>query len=109
MIYTHSTQQVSETTSHRITGLISSDDHVLCGDENGDLALRDLYTLHSLTTLPLQLPIQTLALTENKSHILAPLRSVHLFTSILTTFFVSYQKHLALLSDITSNLSGTAK
>ena len=78
MIHTHSTQKVSETTSHRITGLVSSDDHVLCGDENGDLALRDLYTLHSLTTLPLQLPIQTLALTENKSHILAPLRSVYL-------------------------------
>ena len=78
MIYTHSPQQVTETTSHRITGLVSSDDHVLCGDENGDLALRDLYTLHSLTTLPLQLPIQTLALTENKSHILAPLRSAYL-------------------------------
>ena len=78
MIHTHSEHQVSETTSHRITGLVSSDDHVLCGDENGDLALRDLYTLHSLTTLPLQLPIQTLALTENKSHILAPLRSVYL-------------------------------
>ena len=66
--------QVSETTSHRITGLVSSDDHVLCGDENGDLVLRDLYSLAVLTTLPLQLPIQTLALTDNKSHILAPLR-----------------------------------
>ena len=65
---------MSETTSHRITGLISSDDQVLCGDENGDLVLRDLYSLAVLTTLPLQLLIQTLALTENKSHILAPLR-----------------------------------
>ena len=64
----------SEKISHRITGLLSSGDRILCGDENGDLVLRDLYTMKELTTLPLQLPIQTLALTEGNSHILAPLR-----------------------------------
>ena len=60
--------------SHRITGLISSGDWVLCGDENGDLTLRDLYTMNIITSMPLQLPIQTLALTQGNSHILAPLR-----------------------------------
>jgi len=60
--------------SHRVTGLLSSGDHVLAGDENGDLSLRDLITLDTVTCLPLQLPIQTLALTTGNSHILAPLR-----------------------------------
>jgi len=64
----------SVTTSHRVTGLIASADRLLAGDENGDLVLRDLYTMEELTTLPLQLPIQTLALTEGNTHILAPLR-----------------------------------
>merc|ERR1719509_753388 len=64
----------SMTTSHRVTGLIASADRLLAGDENGDLVLRDLYTMEGLTTLPLQLPIQTLALTEGNTHILAPLR-----------------------------------
>ena len=36
--------------------------------------LRDLYSQASLTCLPLQLPIQTLALAQGNSHILAPLR-----------------------------------
>lgn len=60
--------------SHRVTGLLSSGDHVLAGDENGDLSLRDLISLQLVTCLPLQLPIQTLALTSGNSHILAPLR-----------------------------------
>ena len=74
MIYTHSEHQVSETTSHRITGLVSSDDHVLCGDENGDLTLLDMFTSNIIASVPLQLPIQTVSLTHGNTHILAPLR-----------------------------------
>ena len=47
---------------------------MLSGDENGDLALRDLLTLSQVTNVPLQTPVQTLALTQANTHILAPLR-----------------------------------
>jgi len=60
--------------SHRITGLLTSEDRILTGDENGDLVMRDLYSLNVITEIPLQLPVQTLALTVGNSHILAPLR-----------------------------------
>ena len=56
------------------SGLLSCHDFLLYGDENGDLSLRDLYTMKVITSLPLQLPIQTISLTQANSHILAPLR-----------------------------------
>ena len=55
-------------------GLLSCHDYLLYGDENGDLSLRDLYTMNEITSLPLQLPIQTISLTQANTHILAPLR-----------------------------------
>ena len=57
-----------------LAGLLSSGDCLLTGDENGDLTLRDLYTMTTLTSVPLQLPITSLALTRGNSHVLAPLR-----------------------------------
>ena len=48
----------STTAQHRLTGLLAEDCGLLCGDENGDLILRDQLTLQPLTSLPLQLPIQ---------------------------------------------------
>ena len=57
-----------------VPGLLSSDDCLLTGDENGDLVLRDLYTMAVLTSVPLQLPVTSLALTRGNSHVLAPLR-----------------------------------
>jgi len=60
--------------THRVTGLLSCHDYILYGDENGDLSMRDLYTINLVTSLPLQLPIQTISLTQGNSHILAPLR-----------------------------------
>ena len=57
-----------------ISGLLSCHDYLLYGDENGDLSMRDLYTINLVTSLPLQLPIQTISLTQGNSHILAPLR-----------------------------------
>ena len=49
-------------------------DVILAGDENGDLTLRDMLTLTQVTSVPLQLPIQTVTLTSGHTHILAPLR-----------------------------------
>ena len=57
-----------------LPGLLSSGDCLLTGDENGDLSLRDLYTMEVLNSVPLQLPITSLALTRGNSHVLAPLR-----------------------------------
>ena len=57
-----------------LTGLVCSGDNVLSGDENGDLVLRDLLTLSTMTSVPLQPPVQTLAITRANTHILAPLR-----------------------------------
>ena len=54
--------------------MLCSGDCVLSGDENGDLVLRDLFTLSTLTSVPLQTPVTTLALTMANTHILAPLR-----------------------------------
>ena len=59
---------------HQISGLVSSDDSLLYGDENGDLTLRDLFSSNIITSVPLQLPIQTVSLTTANTHILAPLR-----------------------------------
>jgi len=74
-VYTLNGRHLASTTiSHRVTGLVSSGDHILTGDENGDLTLLDLFTLQELKLLHLQLPVQTLALTRGNTHILAPLR-----------------------------------
>lgn len=39
--------------SCHLTGLLCSGDSILSGDENGDLVLRDLITLSTLTSVPL--------------------------------------------------------
>ena len=36
--------------------------------------LRDMFSLDTVTSVPLQLPVQALALTRANTHILAPLR-----------------------------------
>ncbi|XP_040571294.2 LOW QUALITY PROTEIN: neurobeachin-like protein 1 [Lepeophtheirus salmonis] len=64
----------SITSDHRITALLSSDDLLLSGDENGNLILRGLYNLEIIKELPLLLPISGVSLTSDNSHILVPLR-----------------------------------
>lgn len=59
---------------HRITSLVISEDHILTGDENGDLILRDLFTGEVLHSLPLHLPVQSACLCPDKTHLLVPLR-----------------------------------
>ena len=46
----------------------------MTGDENGDLVLRDLFTLEKLHSLPLHLPIQSILLAQGNTHALVPLR-----------------------------------
>ena len=46
----------------------------LVGDENGELVLRDLLTNEKLHSLPLHLPIQSMHILSDKSHLLVPLR-----------------------------------
>ena len=57
-----------------MAGLLSCHDCLLTGDENGALVLRDMFSLDTVTSVPLQLPVQALALTRANTHILAPLR-----------------------------------
>ena len=64
----------SSSVGHRITSLIVQDDFVFCGDENGDLVLRDLFTGDIIHSLPLHLPIQCVMLVPEQSHALVPLR-----------------------------------
>ncbi len=65
----------SDTVLHRITALLVADgDHVISGDENGDLVVRDLFTFEILHKLHLQLPIQGACLVSGNSHLLVPLR-----------------------------------
>ena len=67
------------------SGLLSCHDYLLYGDENGELSMRDLVTTNLVTSLPLQLPIQTISLTQGNSHILAPLRDGKLIVVGLTS------------------------
>jgi len=76
--------------THRVTGLASSGDYILTGDENGDLNLLDLFTLQNVKTLHLQLPVQTVALTRGNTHILAPLRDGKLIVVGLSGLPESY-------------------
>ena len=64
----------SSPVGHRITSLVVQDDFIFCGDENGDLILRDLFTGKTLHSLPLHLPIQAVMLVPGLSHALVPLR-----------------------------------
>ena len=64
----------SASVAHRITSVVTVDDFLMTGDENGDLMLRDLFTNEVLHSLPLHLPIQSLCLVTDKSHVLVPLR-----------------------------------
>ena len=72
---------------HRITSLKIADDFVLLGDENGDLVLRDLFTGEVLHSLPLHLPIQSVCIVPDQSHVLVPLRDGKLV--VVGTFPVS--------------------
>ena len=64
----------SSPVGHRITSLIVEDDYIFCGDENGDLVLKDLFTGNVIHSLPLHLPIQCVMVVPEKSHALVPLR-----------------------------------
>ena len=64
----------SSPVGHRITSLVVQDDFIFCGDENGDLILRDLFTGKTLHSLPFHHPIQAVMLVPGLSHALVPLR-----------------------------------
>jgi WD40 repeat protein len=64
----------SEAVAHRISALVVEDGFLLTGDENGDLVLRDLFTMERLHSVPLHLPVQTICLVAGNTHALVPLR-----------------------------------
>lgn len=76
---------------HRITSLIVQEDFIFCGDENGDLVLRDLFTGQIIHSLPLHLPIQCVMLVPEQSHALVPLRDGKLV--VVGTFHTSKRKN----------------
>jgi WD40 repeat protein len=60
---------------HRTTCLLVADrEHVIVGDENGELSVRDLFSGEVIHSLPLQLPIQSTCLVSRNSHLMVPLR-----------------------------------
>ena len=60
---------------HRTTSLLILDhEHILHGDENGEMSIRDLYTGEVIHSLNLQMPIQNACLTARNTHLLVPLR-----------------------------------
>ena len=77
----------SSPVGHRITSLIVEDDYIFCGDENGDLVLKDLFTGDVIHSLPLHLPIQCVMMVPEKSHALVPLRDGKLV--VVGTFHTS--------------------
>lgn len=65
----------SQIVLHRTTCLLVLDhEHILHGDENGELSVRDLYDGEIIHSLPLQMPIQGACLTFRNTHLLVPLR-----------------------------------
>ena len=65
----------SKVVLHRTTCLLVLDhEHILHGDENGELSIRDLYDGEIIHHLNLQMPIQGACLTARNSHLLVPLR-----------------------------------
>lgn len=60
---------------HRTTCLLVLDhEHILHGDENGEIRVLDLYNGEVVHTLPLQMPIQGACLSSRNTHLLVPLR-----------------------------------
>ena len=80
----------SSPVGHRITSLTVQDDFLFCGDENGDLVLRDLFTGEIIHSLPLHLPIQCVMMVPEQSHALVPLRDGKLV--VVGTFHTGRKK-----------------
>ena len=60
---------------HQTTCLLVLDhEHILHGDENGELQILDLYNGEMVHHLPLQMPIQGACLASRNTHLLVPLR-----------------------------------
>ena len=65
----------NQTVLHRTTCLLVLDhEHVLVGDENGEISVRDIYDGSVLHSLPLQMPVQGACLVSRNTHLLVPLR-----------------------------------
>ena len=65
----------TQTVLHRTTSLLILDhEHILHGDENGELTVRDLYDGEIIHSVPLQMPIQGACLVARNTHLLVPLR-----------------------------------
>ncbi|XP_037907722.1 neurobeachin-like protein 1 isoform X2 [Hermetia illucens] len=64
----------SKYVSGRVTGLTTAGDFLVVADDAGDITMSRLYGLKPVYDIPLHVPIQTVVVTPNNTHILAPLR-----------------------------------
>ncbi|XP_064646322.1 neurobeachin-like protein 1 isoform X2 [Lineus longissimus] len=65
---------VSEKVQQPVSHMVVTGDHLILGDAQGLLTIKELFSLKTLRSISLHVPIQCLALTNGNSHILAGLR-----------------------------------
>ncbi|XP_055373526.1 neurobeachin-like protein 1 isoform X2 [Condylostylus longicornis] len=64
----------SKYVSGRVTGLTTASDYLIVVDDAGDITISRLYGLKPVFEIPLHVPIQTVVVSQENTHILAPLR-----------------------------------
>ncbi|XP_061165431.1 neurobeachin-like protein 1 isoform X2 [Saccostrea echinata] len=64
----------TERLSHGLGHVINVEDHLITGDNQGQLCIWETFGLRQLTVLPLHVPVHSLAITNSNSHIFAGLR-----------------------------------
>ncbi|XP_068086135.1 neurobeachin-like protein 1 [Anabrus simplex] len=64
----------SKYVSGRVTGLAIAGDHLIVGDDAGDLTMSRLLRLHPVFDIPLHVPVQSVVVTTGNTHLLVPVR-----------------------------------
>ncbi|KAH3749005.1 hypothetical protein DPMN_183494 [Dreissena polymorpha] len=54
--------------------MICKGEHLITGDDQGNITVYELFRLRQLTSLPLYVPVHCLAITNGNSHVMAGLR-----------------------------------
>ncbi|XP_074640856.1 neurobeachin-like protein 1 isoform X2 [Tubulanus polymorphus] len=65
---------VQEFVQYPLNHMIITGDYLLMGNNQGTLFIRELFSLQTVQTMPLHVPIQCLAVVNNNTHILAGLQ-----------------------------------
>ncbi|KAH3853615.1 hypothetical protein DPMN_096145 [Dreissena polymorpha] len=64
----------TRTVNSNIGHMICKGEHLITGDDQGNITVYELFRLRQLTSLPLYVPVHCLAITNGNSHIMAGLR-----------------------------------